>query len=1179
MNITINIYPSDTEHTILNRVAATLNSTTKYVYVMNEVNRQKRNLTLNVVDILGSMKVNQNFNLFYTDKIQELIKKNTKINLIEDIVKPWIYFNTNTDDVPENIADLFVLEKISTLPAPFNSIQFRNYKEEKTYFLDKLNDEIKRDGDINKLFVGGQEKLNEVQGVQYTSFELEKITKIFTTDVRDLTLYEVFDSIVLTKSLPFSTLNGYYKIFNDVIPNPEWINTSDNIPKDIIYMVINNKEPINIYLSIKDTFLNISFEITHAKKSMNVDKIINNVLQTINKLKPTITSDYEDSVNGMFFIPNQSLDTYVFAHLVLNDSKFNSIYINESDKASKTRESIYLYFEFGNEIISAVITSKKVNRYDVMIRDKSREEFPDGGDYLSIRVSRAKNKDSVTEFQDAISKIITLYNQQYQDVVNFYKLFIKNFGTQKVQTQKVGQEKQFLRKIDPELFSSDYTRRCPSIPSIVSKTEADKLGPKNAMLYPKTPEEGEQRYYTCTQRDDKYKFIGLQKKPHREEISSVCGGDDEVDETTEKYKYVPCCFMTDQQERNSDYNVYYGNQEESKETKIQQKIISTDKLVGYNKYGKLDSFSEVDKFFKSLYMSSDEEVSFLRYGVDKSRLSFLQCVFESIGKKYNGADGRTLTSEQRVSYMKKVLDEISTHDELLSIARQQFPDKTVQEIKECLLGKNNYMNPRYYVSLLEHVFDCKIYIFSCLEDKKGKFELPYHVKNLLCLSSKRKMNTVIILEHIGSESDESSYPQCELVVLNINNVTELNFFPTNEVSQSLLELFNITKKSYSFETEVIDYTLEDTFPKINGQYIDSYGKTNAIVVNVSGINFILYCKNSIPTLNVLENTPFNIPNIDNIRPLLTSAVFRDIKKIVDSENEIVGFELVSSNNNVYYTPVTHVQDSGLYNFEKSDTTFTMPILGDTTSIMYTYNQNKKLAKYLTEYMLYMFSVYIHEKDVKINDTDIQDFVEKHTTVNNSIKYGMIPKRFTINQNVGLVRDNKLVVNSPEVLKRLVYVLRLELSRNTSNVIEYYKKTTVEPYLNDVSDFQNFPTQIILYGKDILEKYINEKNMKFITSEGILFNTTTPYFFKNEKLNPNVFLAQNVDTLEQVNITLKNWENKHINSIESGDIPYILYNYVNEDDIVYVKGDDSSKYIVLIYIKDDDTERFTVLLTT
>ena len=536
----------------------------------------------------------------------------------------------------------------------------------------------------------------------------------------------------------------------------------------------------------------------------------------------------------MFFIPNQSLDTYVFAHLVLNDSKFNSVYINESNKASKSRESIYLYFEFGSEIISAVITSKKVNRYDVLIRDKGREDFPDGGNYLSIRISRANNNESVIEFQDAISKIITLYNQNYEDIVNFYRLFIKNFGTQKEQAQKVSQEKQFLRKIDPELFSSDYTRRCPNIPTIISKEDAEKSDPKNIMLYPKTPEEGEQRYYTCISRNDKYKFIGLQKKPQREQIFSTCRGDedDDLDEPVQKFKYVPCCFITDQQERNSDYNVYYGNQEQPTEIKIQQKIITTDKLVSYDKYGKLDAFSDIDKFFKSLYVSSDEDITFLRYGVDKSRLSFLQCVFESVGQKYGSVNGKALTPEKRVSYMEKVLEDITKNDNLISISRQQFPDKNIEEIKQCLLGKNNYINPRYYVSLLENVFNCRIYIFSCVEDKKGKFELPHHVKNLLCLARKGKMNTVVILEHIGSESDESSYPQCELIVVNINNVTELNFFPTNQISQSLLELFNTTKKSYSFGAEVLDYAFEDNFPTINGQYIDLYGKTNAIVVNV-----------------------------------------------------------------------------------------------------------------------------------------------------------------------------------------------------------------------------------------------------------------------------------------------------------------------------------------------------------
>jgi hypothetical protein len=227
----------------------------------------------------------------------------------------------------------------------------------------------------------------------------------------------------------------------------------------------------------------------------------------------------------------------------------------------------------------------------------------------------------------------------------------------------------------------------------------------------------------------------------------------------------------------------------------------------------------------------------------------------------------------------------------------------------------------------------------------------------------------------------------------------------------------------------------------------------------------------------------------------------------------------------------------------------------------------------------MFSKYLYSNNLNISEESIASFIKTHTTIIQDHNYGIIPKKFEVN-NQGVIQGNKLVVNSLEVLRRLVYVIRLEISRNLYGVLEYYKKKNIEKYIEDISDFQTHQNQVLLYGKESIEKYITERNSTFEISDVINFSIKTPYFFRNENVNEKVYLACNLNSIEEVYITINNWEKRRTNTLLPQDNARIssgIYNYINGNTINYIKGN-REKSLVLAYRKrDEDAIHYTALL--
>ena len=1143
IEVVTNIYIRDTLPLVLKRIAAKVNSLPKYLKPVEEIDlNPKNNVKILINDLFFLLKTAKNFK-----DISELVKSyEDNLSLINDIIKPYIYFRVDpSPDIEEDKLNLIVFSRITEVNKVFPdvTINFENYNLERELFISNLERDISFNKKQSDEYIQNLEKQKAIVGKEFTKFELEKIKYIIVTNIKDSTIYEVFDALTLTSKFPLAYVNDYYKIFKDFsIPEQSWIERKlENV------IVLKSVDDINILLYIEDNVLKIGFDIRTAQ-NLNIEVFTKEIVSLLSIINPSVTEEKQVGINGVYYIPHQTLNKYVFSHLVLNDSRFSNIlYIDESARATKTKEGIAVVYNNGIDEVSFVLTDKTVDRYDPDVRDKPEENFPENDPYLRVKISRAKNKELVAEFSDIFSKIITMYNESYNEVVKFYRKFLPDFGEKKVKLkEKVEKKKRFLKDIVPDMFTARYRKSCGHPPRIVEKEEADTLD--DVILYPKTSEEGKQHYYTCD--DETFKHVGLAVN---------------TDPATAKYAFVPCCYPQDQKIKGvfSNYNEYYHGFGVERGPGKQQKFIKTNKILSYEIYGSLEPFENVNMFFDGINVD-EENYHYIRFGVDRSKFSFVQCVFEALEKSYKN---KGKSKEDRLEEIYNEIMIMTEDDALMSSARQEFPDKSVEKIKEMMLDKETYINPKLFIRILENFYECKIYIFS-----SETLEIPNHLKNYITNENNEKV--VIIIEHIGSTSDRAVYPQCEVIIksnkFKADDIT-FNFEKDSVEVMNLRTIFSKLVNSYYLSQNVKESKIEkELLLLIDKQIINSYGKTSALIVKRG--NFCLYLKEPIQPLNIVEEVKeeFTVPELSEILYFVKQNFITSIQKIVD-ENGFINILILRTNiDNVYYVPIQKIKnDDRKYPFLLSSEKVSIPFYKNFSGLT-AYNQNKKLARYLQETFLYQFSKFINEGELDINEVrNIVRFVEQKVVIDKDIRYGFIPKRFDVSDE-GLMRDNKLLLMNNEVLKRLVYCLRLELSRNTENVINYYKKKNIENYIKDLSDFRMVKSQIILFGKESVESYIKQKTETYTMNRKLILSSVKPFFFKNYLLGENnVYIAFNFG--EDLD------DGREFIYKTTGSSDHGVFNYINSETINFIRGERDVSCILIVKENEESPLKYFVLL--
>ena len=1162
----------DTTENIIRRIAVSFDTTKKYLYFVDGIpDNFVDNTVYRVENLLEVIKANDNFNSLY-NQIKDKIGQQS-LSIKNDILEPFIVYNQTLTTIPENFLDT-VLFSIQQEIQGLNildkrDINLRDIITRKRLIKERITTsiQVEKTNSEKETLINREMEQTEVEK-NYTDFELENISFEAFIESPKISIMELFNNIVLNSDVPFATINNIYKVLSDFTPNQNWSVSLNNI---IVLKFKDNKDYSDCGVSIENqddlerSLIKLTLSVSASKKREDVR---NNTVQKIlniflNRETLTITQLNDVKLKGVFYFPKKGLNKFVLSDMIMNDKRFSKfLAVDESVQASKKTESLYIHFNNPKTgEITANITERYSTKGDPNLRGKDIVNlFQYKTYYLRVKITSVNNIDSVLQFQQMISQLLKLYEDNFESVSNFYKIYIPTFGQKEEPNIVIKPPK--LKDLAPEVFVNGYPPTCPHQPSIIDDTEVEeerKEG-KAIMRFPKDEDATDNfpsRNYVCNH--EKAIYPGLRSNP--------LSNNDVV-------PFLPCCYEKDHSQiQGTEYRQYFFGDQPKSKFKFQQELIITNKFVGRDTFGTLPE--SLDRLFNVI--NNDKKYMYVRMGVTDSKSSFLECVLQGLYQKTGILKHKS--DQARIKFINQYRTSL-TNNKHLPICRQELYDYTIEQIQDKLNDYDQYFDPKLFVSLLEKIYKCNIFVFN-----KNGLVLPRFEKKHFSSKVNSKLN-LFIYQHRGSKNERATYDRCELIVKWDTGGEDVEYTENNQssVSQKIGEIFDTVVKSYSFKGDGVSNSQQE-FNYFSESYIaqgiDSYGKTIMLKFQHKGVEGTMLTSPMQP-LPVQEVKDW-IVNKVSLNVALDFLILVEAGNIaqnqingrVENVSAVIGdipvtIPVVSSRANPSFQIKLSGEDTNLYN--------------KTTSINKVFNRNKKLARYISEYVLWLFSTEARD-EISLDQAVIQ-FQQNRIEIDESFEYPpYVSKIFSIDSP--LLRNGNLVVKNREIAKRLIYHLKMQLRRNENKVLNYSRIPSIENYYVDITDFDQHEDQIMIAGAEALQHWITEKESKLNTfTSSIQLGVEAPYYFRNTLISDRIYMAQNTDSIEKAIKIGLTWIESGVNigtnfevENEIDVVQYTLYCYRNNSEIkryrVNSGGGDTG--IEIIGYKYNDYPLFTVLL--
>ena len=1064
-------------------------------------------------------------------------------------------------DVEQEIPDLLMKKKRNQL--------VNESKEKKKTFLNKY----KKDIEVLRII----SKLKEVNA---TEFILDRSNfKISIENKYGYGILDIFNMIDTSEIIPYVVVvnddDTYYKINKNIKPEKEWLETEKNKENSIMLKILGTEK--FIYDKIGTQYVDAMIMIDENNIVITMQTItLKGITQeeTINRLNKSIKLNIGDynltnvSIAGTFYIPLQNIDMDIFSDMAMNDKIISRyIDIDEHVKLQKKKTQTYIYFyESNNVIATANITNQIVEPRDIILRTVSevnRKYFQIGSSYLRIRITKTQDNDSLKIFYNIFRKLISRYNEESEDVFKFYKKYGIELlrETQKSSGKKM---KDWLKGVDDDIFGSDskYTRQCEKKrePRIVNDEEAKLLKSKgiDVMKYPRDGGIGIQRNYVCDRKDDKgnvvYKYPG------------VTENNKGTPELIKKYPMLPCCFIKPQRDTDKKWKAYFGSKEQEggKQRTVASRVIQGTKILQIGQVGELP----VD--IKTLLETYADDSVYRKGVVSITKNNFLETVMSVMDIEYQQLKSLGTDDIELKAYC--IAKRIEFGKEKLELIAQENYEYTIEEIKENIENQETYFDPRRYYKLVENYYKCNIMIFSH-DVVDGTLSLPNHTMNYNVWDFKYP-ETIMIYEHMGSEeSDPVEYPQCEIIMVNIENEM-IKIMKDTELYNQLNNLFNEINKSYYLSIENkphhiskwiapyvgIEKFIKTTNVEIDSQYIDNSGKTRIlnILYNNEKISVMV---SPIPNLSVKYKNIDESQNTGTIKNILGFIRYIGAaishKVCVKQEDEYICKEIHASDGySQYIFPVnTNVNDNEIVNkiCKATNIPNVMQEFNNTTqeSKINKFNNLRNIAIWIEQYNYWLFSKYCKKNNIPIETIDesngniFGDYVNDNFEIVEKYDYIVPDQVFSINST--MLKSGKLIIssinskNNNDLIRRLVYLLKMQIQTQPSyisgqknyNSVEFFHENKImkQRYKN-IDDFNKVPNEIIFKSVTMINKWINQQLQKLIISYELIPNHKTPYLLQNKSITGNnIVLCNCTDTLIKAYNIGKIWITDHYNAID------------------------------------------------
>jgi len=1113
----------DNVDSIKNRIAVQMNTLVKYLIFDPEIKKEQDNIT--VTNILEPV-LNKDTLIFPIDEIDENNFKNIPREEFEkffiftniDLNKQQTMLNqqNESNQYGQNVLDM-VLLSLENITIDSN----KWWKEERNAFKKKYNDEFDKLKNDVETHIQRSIEFQRIPEIEYSNFETTNSQFTINFGPTNMTLAELFNNIQVTKYVPYVNMDKFFKIHYNFIPSSEWLEFET---KNVILMKVDCellielrefKNPHKKYTNAAFTILEEPGSVNRliATMDMNVGyrnvtrpDFIARVLDALGSVGrgpiPSVQESQiqELSIVGYFSYPFQTMLIPIWVDLAMNNKYFEKVVaINESIKASKSKPNIYLHM-LGNGSDSISLTMKITDRPNIYGMEREGER------YIRSRVKTKTLKD-VEKYQKIISRLFTLYNNEKSQLLSVYRSFIPNFlqdeeekCTERLNIERT--ENLGLRAIVPDLFLPNYSRKCLKRPTIISDEKAAEYMATKEKQVMRFPEYGESipRYYTCYH--ETHPFPGLR---------------DNQLENKHKYAFLPCCYSKDQKNREgSKYQHYFFRQKLRKKQQQAQDLFITNKILPPGVAGILPK--NISNLFSLI--ETDPRYSFNRIGMNKTINSLLECVLVA-----NNIIPRSVEPKQRAPLLEAARLKLATIQNAMA-CKQELYNLSINEIIDQIKSTDYNLNATEFVHLMEEAFKCDIFIFeSNNKDPNGSLIIPKHVQSYY--KSKPRRQTIFIFQHTGSESDNAKYPQCELIVrTSINKKTQqkteiTSFAFHDQIVVKLWDVFLKLNRSFIFNVMTPSFNLAN-FHKlnINSQIIDIYGKCRVINASTSNSNnFITMISDPIPPFAAITATVVYRASLVNIKIYADTigAVF--VRQRVNKENKVREVNAIISTGNINVTFLSN-DTARLHNVPiVYDDEEYKNIFGKPDNIISRFTMNKRLAKIIFQYMLYIFSIYLAGKRQPLTEIELVDFVNKRIVIIPDYNFekesftqqgGPSPK-FDLN-SVFVQNRTKLITTSKEMVRRLMYMLRLYQSNNFEKLVEYKDRINIDDFFEDVFDFEKKSFELLLDGSNAVKGLIESYHTKNTITKNIKPGEIYSYFFYNEHLANIIFIAQNTDHL-------------------------------------------------------------------
>lgn len=1132
--ISISISSVDEIDTIKYRVATELRVPNYFLKIIDNVTTlEEKNIDIGMSFKSAKKKivVSNIENMVITfNTVESLISKNKSLESLEESVS--MFFKNYNFDVKFSVFIIFYYlfkkpKEADFLVSATGNLYRENidlvfsivpYLEKKFGTLISFNREYnqfikKIDTDTNETNIKNKSNMEFITMVKENEKNIKKIKIQFSKDrikfvnskivlsPFDIDELELLNNLKLSRDVPFANIGSFSKTLKSFIPPDDFLKVSDarltlfvfNKKNELTTSTIN---PLN-YSTIKIVKINNTLEIFIESKVEGVDKntdvieeviiqrIINSLNVDIRNLNLELLPEY---FKGEFYFPNHLISRIAIHDVVMLNKFISKMFvINEQFTTFNKKGGVTMLYAPGDTKIKSEISVVSLSNGIVTSANKRfiRSTILKLGDTFVTVAFKTKNNYTLNIIRECMSHLFSVYFNNEKEILKSYEKIDCNYKQEskvidrfeRLEQKKESKKKLKLKDYLPDLFVTNYPASCGKPPEIIEdEDEAEERIKKgeDIMKYPLN-EEFEQYYYSCNHHKDGYIHPGLKKTNFTQDL-------------------VPCCYSISQKTNSLRERYEKGKLEDDIEKKAgtKFKIYKTTKIMPIPGLGYLAP--KVEKLFSII----DPEFKYLRSGVF---IGVNSCI-EAILRAKTDKNFDTMEKEEKEdllnNYRNKLKDLI-----LKGASSQNSYLYSSSSLIDILDQDNKFIDVKLFHDALQELFQIHLVLFQVTkENSDGELVSPYYINNLYLLNQKREYRyTVILYETMGTRIDNLQFPHYELICklkedvkLKENIKLISRFDAENVTTERLSKAFDdmFMRFSEQLDTKVIENPFVTS---IKSQKADTFGKIR-LVKFIDGINILIQPMDSFPISLVKSSSYFSefIPN-DNIKKVMEFLSRENISeyKYAIVQNKAVGIITKKADVSFYIaiTP-TSKYDKTKVSYETKAPSFILK-----EDILVSYSKREKSARLLLSLSLYLFSVFINTFNKNISDDNLNqtivDFTNDVISVDKNISeesYFNIQRKFIENDHV---KNNKLVLSSTNLVKKIMYNLFIKTRQNSNYVKNYSSFIYIPDYYKDVRDFKkdedciyfNSGASLTRWKQSVQtfkeSKVYNEVNDEFITT--------------------------------------------------------------------------------------------------